>query len=648
MSFTRWMQNLQSLCHRHSTSGSSRRAGRKGRARFRPRLEVLEGRLAPAVLTVNTPQDETNPNDGSVSLREAIQAINNGSAGSDTDITNENPGPFGSNDTIQFAPGLNGQTITLTQGELDITRSVAINGPGAGRLAVSGNHESGVFNISAATVSLSGLTIANGNSGFEGGGIAANASTLVLTNCALTGNSAFDYGGGVWSQNTVALTVTNCTFTANSALGEAGGGIFNDDGTMAVTNCTFSGNSAAESEGGGISSDGTVAVTGCTFSGNSANYGGGIEENGDMMTVTNCTFSGNSSTGGGDGGAILIDFDPTAMLTVTNSTLTGNSSSDLGGGIAVGSGTVAIANSIIAGNASSASGPDVAGAVASRGYNLIGDPSGGSGFAATDQLGVNPLLGPLQDNGGPTPTMALLSGSPALNAGSNALAVDASGNPLATDQRGFGRIVGPTVDIGAFERQAPALTVPGAQTANQDVALAIPGIRVADVDSNALTVTLAAGHGTLTLASTAGLAVTGNGTAAVTLSGSLADLDDALAGLVYQGNLHYSGSDALNITANDGSLSTQAGVVITVQSVAQEAANLQAQVNALYKAGVLNQGQANALNVKLRLQGNAGDVSRAQSFLNQVEAWLAAGILTPAQADTLLAAGQSLLAGLTA
>src|SRR5262249_28972226 len=150
-----------------------------------------------------------------------------------------------------------------------------------------------------------------------------------------------------------------------------------------------------------------------------------------------------------------------------------------------------------------------------------------------------------------------------------------------TDQRGFARIVGGTVDIGAFERQAPVLTVPAAQTAEQDVALAIPGISVADVDSTTLTVTLTAGHGTLTLASTTGLTVTGNGTAAVSLSGSLDDLNAALAGLLYQGNLHSSGSDSLAVTASDGSLSTQAGVAITVQSVSQEAANLQAQVNAL-------------------------------------------------------------------
>jgi predicted outer membrane repeat protein len=616
--------------------------GRPTRVRFRPRLEVLEGRLAPAVLTVNTAADETAA-DNALSLREAINAVNAQSeAGLSTAEQHQISGTLGSNDTIRFDPSLNGQTITLGGSELLISSSVSITGPGASSPTISGNQASGVFIISTATVSLSGLTIANGNSGFNGGGIAANASTLVLTDCALTGNSAFGYGGGVWSQNTVSLTVTNCTFASNTALGVAGGGIFNDDGTMTVTGCTFSGNTAAQSEGGGIATDGTVAVTDCAFSGNSANFGGGIEENGDTMTVTNCTFSGNSSTGGGDGGAIEIDFDPGATMALTNCTLAGNSSSGVGGGIAVSTGSVTIANSIIAGNSASVSGPDISGAINSQGHNLIGNPSGGSGFAATDLFGLDPRLGPLQNNGGPTQTMALLAGSPALNAGSNAL-VPAG---VTTDQRGpgFARIAGPAVDIGAFEHQAPTITVPGPQTADTNVALTISGIRVGDADRSTLTVTLAVGHGTLTLGTTAGLTVGNNGTATVTLSGSLADVNAALAGLVYQGSPNYSGSDTLSITADDGFLSTQASVALTVKSAAQQAADLQAQVDALYAAGVLNKGQDNALDVKLRLQGNDGDAGRVQSFLNQVEALLQAEVLSQAQADALLAPGRILLA----
>jgi hypothetical protein len=756
MSFTRWLRNLQAVFHLRNTSGNARRAGRNARPRFRPRLEVLEGRLAPAVLTVNATAEETAA-DSTLSLREAIGVVNSQSeAGLSSAEQAQISGTLGSNDTIQFAPTLNGQTITLNGTELAITRSLSIVGPGAGALTVSGNHASTVFDIQVgATVCLSGLTIANGT-GVNGGGI-VDDGPLTVTDCTLSGNSAIGdgiagdaaFGGGIFNDG--PLTVTNCTLSGNSAA--IGGGIFNDGGTVKLTNSTLSGNFAAF--GGGISNDfsttafgtltvtnsallgnsagsdgggifnnigGTMTVTSSTLSDNSADAGGGILNDNGTATVTNSLLDGNTATTGGGifnnssltlvnsavtgntqngqvappiviGGGI-INF---GTLTATNSTISGNTANgqDGAGGISTCDGSSTLVNCTVADNTNlDAAGPgglwagkfyfqanvalgntivaDNAGnqfetagdaefgpaTVISQGYNLSSDASGNLSQPG-DKQNTEPLLGPLQDNGGPlagapgsqqvVPTMALLPGNPAINAGNNKLAVDPStGNPLATDQRGLTRIVGGTVDIGAFERQAPVLTVPGAQTADQGVALALPGINVADVDSTTLTVSLTVRDGTLTVASTAGLTATGNGTAAVTLSGSISDVNAALAGLVYQGNLHYSGSDTLGITATDGSLSTPASVAITVQSVAQEAANLQDQVNALYAAGVLNKGQANALTVKLRLQDNGGDSGRVQSFLNQVDAWLANGILTAAQADPLLAAGQTLLAGLLA
>jgi hypothetical protein len=153
---------------------------------------------------------------------------------------------------------------------------------------------------------------------------------------------------------------------------------------------------------------------------------------------------------------------------VTNCTNFGNTASASGpwygdgGGISNDEGTLTVANTIVAGNTASNSGPDVSGAVTSLGYNLIGNPSGGSGFVATDLQGLDPLLGPLQSNGGPTQTLALLPGSPAIDAGSNAL-VPAG---LATDQRGpgFARFCGAAVDIGAFEYQTPVATINGPST----------------------------------------------------------------------------------------------------------------------------------------------------------------------------------------
>jgi hypothetical protein len=147
-------------------------------------------------------------------------------------------------------------------------------------------------------------------------------------------------------------------------------------------------------------------------------------------------------------------------LTLTNATLSGNSASISGGGIFTSTSALvtALRNTIIAGNTAPAA-PDVAGTLASQGHNLIGDGTGGSGFAASDLVGtssnpIDPKLGPLQNNGGPTFTMALLPGSPAIGAG------DPTDAPMY-DQRGpgFPRAVNGKIDIGAFEVQAVALTV---------------------------------------------------------------------------------------------------------------------------------------------------------------------------------------------
>src|SRR5205807_1835271 len=132
------------------------------------------------------------------------------------------------------------------------------------------------------------------------------------------------------------------------------------------------------------------------------------------------------------------------------------------------------------------------------------------------------------------------------------------------------------------------------------------------------TVTLKVSHGKLTLGTTAGLTVSGNGTATVTLFGSIANLDAALAGLVYRGSLNYSGNDTLGITASDGSLSASGSVAIAVKPAAQQAGDLQAQVTALQATAALNKGQANSLIAKLDLKGNNGDAGKVQSFLDEV------------------------------
>ncbi len=190
---------------------------------------------------------------------------------------------------------------------------------------------------------------------------------------------------------------------------------------------------------------------------------------------------------------------------------------------------------------------------------------------------------------------------------------------------------------------APTLTVPGAQLAFEDVDNAISGITVGDPDGDTLTVTLSVTHGTLTLGSTAGLTVTGNGGAVVVLSGTIANLNAALASLLYRGTLNYSGADSLSISVGDGSFTATSSVAISIQSALEQAADLQAGVNALKAAGVLNYGQANSLLVKLNLKGNAGDIGKVQSLIGQINAFAQAGILTQAQAEALLGPANILL-----
>ncbi len=284
-----------------------------------------------------------------------------------------------------------------------ISRDVQIHGRGASNLTVSGKKVKMVFNVAElVTATITGLTIADGGGSSYGGGI-TNAGTLTVADCTISGNSA---PGG------------------SGEFGDGGGGIFNL-GTLAVNNCTISGNSAPGGSGGGIWSAGTLTVTDSTLSNNSASVsGGGIYIDGGTGKITNSTLSGNSA--------------------------------GIGGGIIAYRGTLTLANTIVAMNTAQ-TGADVDGTVSSKGYNLIGDSSGGSGFVATDLLNLNPLLGTLQNNGGPTETMALLAGSPAIATGSVALIPPG----ITTDQRGSARVVNGTLDIGAFESglAPPAPTV---------------------------------------------------------------------------------------------------------------------------------------------------------------------------------------------
>ena len=356
-------------------------------------------------------------------------------------------------------------------GTLTVSGSI-LSGNSAGGSDISSGAGSGGAIANAGTLTVSGSTLSGNQArgGGSGGGI-SNAGPLTITASTFSGNSASD-GGAISSApyvNVGTMLVSDSTFSSNSAT--SGGAIYfdtnNRSNTFAVSDSTFAGNSVASNSGGGsgggiyngsgtLGGVGSLTVTGSTFSGNSATgsggfggggRGGGIYNAG-MLSVSNSTFSSNSATfsgssGNANGGGIY----GAGMVDLTSSTLAGNSTSGNGGGLYV-AGTVRPRNTILAGN-TAARGPDFFGRIASQGHNLIQHPdSNGSGFDSSDLLTLDPLLGPLQDNGGPTFTMALLPGSPAIDAGDN------TGAPM-WDQRGpgFARIVNGTIDIGAFEVQ---------------------------------------------------------------------------------------------------------------------------------------------------------------------------------------------------
>jgi len=432
-------------------------------------VERLEDRLAPATLLVNTVADTTAA-DNFLSLREAILLINNeGNAQAalgrslTTGEASQISGTFGSNDTIQFSSSLNGGTITLSGSPLDIGTAMTITGPGAGNLFISGNNQNTVFVVHPANapVAIAGLTVEDGNAPY-GGGI-ANFGTLTITNAAISNNS----GGGIYNSGT--LTVSDSVVAQNSTGGlggGVGGGIDNFSGTLTLIGSVVTDNAASSAYGGGIFNGGLMTISSSTLEGNSADYGGAIVDSSAALGTSgwswliDSTIADNSASVSGGG---LYGVGTSGRQWLTNSTIADNS----GGGIFVNPGQWAptLNNTIVANN-----GGDLTSGTFSGANDLIGDGSDLSSL--TNSIQGNPLLSPLGNYGGAMPIMALLPGSPAIDAGSNSLAVDAKGNPLTTDQRGQPRIAGNAVDIGAFESQGFAITAVGGNSQNTTVGTA--------------------------------------------------------------------------------------------------------------------------------------------------------------------------------
>ncbi len=366
----------------------------------------------------------------------------------------------------------------------------------------TGNNGGGLYTLNG-TTTLTNVSL-RGNSAGLGGGLANSGGTTTLTNVSVSGNSA-ENGGGLYNLNGTT-DLTNVFVSGNSA--SSGGGLSTYDGTTKLTDCTVSGNSAS-SGGGGVFNDlGTTTLLNCTVNGNYATAGGGVANyNYGTTTLTNCTVSGNSAAG--DGGGVVTAHSTTTLTnstvsgnsasgdggglyttsggatTLTNVTIIGNTAGVSGGGLDNGDGKVTIGNTIVAGNAASNGGPEAFGTFTSLGNNLIGETDGSYGWVGSDLTGttdqpLNPLLAPLSNYGGPTQTMALLPGSPAIDAGNNALIADG----VTTDQRGFPRIVNGVVDIGAFESSGFTIAVNSGSGQSTAVFTAFSGPLVATVTAN--------------------------------------------------------------------------------------------------------------------------------------------------------------------
>lgn len=390
------------------------------------------------------------------------------------------------NVTILFAPGLTG-TLALTRGALAIRWSdVTIVGPGAQLLTIDGDaiqtSRGGILALASSVVVISGLTFANGNAAHGGGAIYIDRGRLTVSEAAFVGNKVTsEYGDGGAIASNGALYVSNVTFTDNTAA-DLGGAILSE-GPLEVDGSTFTENSAEVA--GAIANQfrnelnggyETPTIRNSLFISNSAAVMGGAIMNSSYgngykaeLAILNSTFVGNTSEI--RGGAIYN----TQVLTVDSSTFYGNEAANAGNFFAAAGGAidsgglifehpqqpgsygvepfignVTLRNNVIAGTTAGADvhfGADFSGPRTGS-YNLIEDGSGG----LANTIVGDPLLGPLQDNGGPTWTMTPLAGSAAINGGDPASVAGVAGVPLV-DQRGAGhaRVLGWRIDLGAVE-----------------------------------------------------------------------------------------------------------------------------------------------------------------------------------------------------
>lgn len=389
-------------------------------------------------------------------------------------------------DEIKFQANLAGTTITLT-GTIFIGKSITINGNY--KLAISGGDKVRIFTVgNHANVTMKNLDLGNAYINEQpspwtgvGGAIYVSNASLELDNCYIHNSRAYSSGAGVGVIDGV-LVVNNSLIAANKAsLG--GGGIYANASRIKISNTKFNLNTApgigspglggalvmmggtlemsdssiykssSGSKGGAIYlygfTDSIFTIRDSAIHNNSSQTGGGIYNQEGKLNLINSTLSNNHATAG-SGGALSNHAD--AFL--RNVTVTANTATADAGGIDSVAGGVNFGNTIIAGNSGGNFTSNIKGTLTSAGYNVIGPFV--NAFILGDQTGnqfnvIDPMLNPLTYNGSATLNHLPKAGSPVIDAGSNALAVDDSGNPLLTDQRGLIRIFGSAVEIGAVE-----------------------------------------------------------------------------------------------------------------------------------------------------------------------------------------------------
>jgi hypothetical protein len=392
---------------------------------------------------VSTALDPTGPAN-SLSLREAITAAN-----------------IADGNTIQFDPALAGSTITLTTGEIQISHSMNIVGPGAGKLAISGGDAGRIFYLSCANatqhVSISGLSLRNGSTTGDGGAISSKRCYLDLSGANISASHAKGGGGVSFNNGRIAHTVVS-TCNADAA----GGGVLEvmGEGPQSIEYSTISSNHAGGFGGGvAILFTGSSVIRRSTIDHNFvpppqtvSGFGGGA------IAVTNAglklyfsTITNNHSYKAG-GGISFADFDTANAASVYRSTITSNySNMTEGNGLYAAAGRPTVTASIVADNFNKYGGTDLSGSFLLV-YSLVQNPGNATISGTGSIFGVDAHLGELAVNGGVTQTRLPFAAS---------LAVDGlpgCGTP-GVDQRGVDACVNGKRDIGAVERQSPEVII---------------------------------------------------------------------------------------------------------------------------------------------------------------------------------------------